>query len=39
MDGLSAAQPTNDTEGVGRQMSTQLDPCVREARSTESTGR
>jgi len=39
MGGLSAAQPANGPEGVGWQVSTQLEPCVLEARSTESTGR
>jgi len=39
MGGLSAAQPANDPEGIGWQVSTQLEPWVLEARSAESTGR
>jgi len=39
MGGLSAAQPVNDPEGVGWQVSTHLEPCVLEERSAESTGR
>jgi len=39
MGGLSAAQPANGPEGVGWQVSTQLEPFVLEARSAESTGR
>jgi len=39
MGGLSAAQPANGPEGVGWHVSTQLEPCVLEARSAESTGR